>query len=531
MKAGGYLFFALFSFLPIVFLSAQETGDEIKERTEKPDSVYVIREIEFNVTGRSRPFALISSGNFKEGERIKGKASLEKYLALKRQLLINQQVLEEVSIEYFTGESESDGALPVRLLVHVKDTWNLIVLPYPKYDSNDGFSITLKARDYNFLGTMSALRVDLGYKNNSGEQSVNFSLDSGLPFEAAGLNWVFNFDHFFAYTFNEPLYYQNVTGLSLLLPWRDTIFSVGFNEYLTVNEENSIEDKDIFDLDNRYYGVYGSTELYASWRLPFGVEIGGFGELEYTPGVSGRINYPYSSMDEPRKAVASFNHSIGFSRIDWIGNYRKGLSASIGNSYRWYFDREDSPLKISLDTGIAFYWFFSKFFGVSSKLDYRQWWHWSDKLGDNIPYYNAGDMSRGIPNYDIRAYQILSLNMDFPFRILRFWPSEWLNNDKFHLIDFEMHLSPFFDMAMLNGPYSKLKNENDPYSGKTSFTIDDMISTTGFEVIVFPGFFRSMKIRASIGYNINRIKKEGKPLKWDFFFDWDEIFIGLDHSY
>jgi hypothetical protein len=517
--------------LPVVFLSAQDTGNNKKEKTENPDPVYVIRGIEFDITGRSRPFALISSGNFKEGERIKGKDNLDKYLALKKQLLINQQVLEDATIDYFIGESESDGALPVKLLVHVKDTWNLIVLPYPKYDSNEGFSITLKARDYNFLGTMSTLRVDLGYKNNNGEQSLNFLLNSDVPFEAAGLNWVLNFDHFFGYTFNEPLYYQNVTGLSLLLPWRNTTVTTGFNQYLTINEENTDEDIDIFDLGQRYYDVYGSTELFASWKLPFGVEIGGFGGLEYTPGVSGRINYPYGSMDEPRKAAASFTHSIGFGRVDWIGNYRKGLSASIGNSYNWYFDRGDSPLKVSLEAGISFYWIFSEFFSLSSRLNYRQWWHWSDKLGGYIPYYGAGDRVRGILDFDIRAYQVLSLNMDFPFRILRFRPSEWLNNEKFHIIDFEMHLSPFFDIAMLNGPYSKLKDEYNPYNGKTSFTVDDMINTTGFEVFVFPGFFRSLKIRASIGYNINRIKKAGKPFKWDFFSDWDEIFIGLDHAY
>jgi len=529
LKAEKFLFVLssfFLSFFPALFLSAQEDGNDQNYAIEKPDSVYVIREIEFDVIGQSRPFALISGGNFKEGEKITGKDNFDKYLALKNQLLINQQVLEEVTIEYFIGESEDDGALPVKLLVHVKDTWNIIVLPYPKYDSNDGFSITLKARDYNFLGTMSALRVDLGYENGNGEQGVNFSLESDVPFQAAGLNWIFNFDHFFGYTFNEPLFYQNVTGLSLLLPWRTTTFTAGFNQYITVNEENTAEDIDVFDLDNRYYGVYGSTELFAFWKLPLGVEIGGFGELEYIPGISGKINYPYSSMDEPRKLVTSFNHSIGFGRIDWIGNYRKGLSASIGNSYQWYFDRADSPLKISLDAGIAFYWVFSKYFGVSSKLNYRQWWHRSEKLGDYIPYYNAGDMTRGIINDDIRAYQMLTFSFDLPIRILRFWPSEWLNNQKLHLIDFEMHLSPFFDMTMFKGPYSKLKDEYDPYNGKTGFNINDMINTTGLEVMVFPGFFRSLKIRASIGYNLNRIRQEGGSFR-----KWDEIFIGLDHFY
>jgi hypothetical protein len=262
-----------------------------------------------------------------------------------------------------------------------------------------------------------------------------------------------------------------------------------------------------------------------------GIEVDGFGELEYTPGVSGRINYPYGSMDEPRKPLTTFSHSLSFGRIDWLGNFRKGLSANVNNFFSWYFDRADAPLKIGVDAALGFYWNFSKYFGVSSKLNYRQWWHWSDKFEGYLPYYSAGDMTRGIINNDIRAYQILTFSLDLPFRILRFCPSEWFNNQKLHFLDFEMHLSPFTDFAVFSGPYNKLKNKFDPSSSKTSFSFNEMINTAGLELIVFPAFFRSLKIRASIGYNLNKIKNEGVSLKGGFFPEWDEIFIGLDHFY
>ena len=59
-----------------------------------------------------------------------------------------------------------------------------------------------------------------------------------------------------------------------------------------------------------------------------------------------------------------------------------------------------------------------------------------------------------------------------------------------------------------------------------------MINTGGVEVIVYPGFFRSLKIRGSVGYNLKKILKEGFPnLKWGFFPQWDEIYIGVDLSY
>jgi hypothetical protein len=496
-------------------LYAQEQAGGISENA---DTVYVIRQIEFDIDGRTRPYALIYNGEFREGERIMGKDNLDRYLARKQQLLLNERVLEDVTIEYFPGDREEDGALPLTLLVHVKDTWNLVILPYPKYDSNEGFSITLKARDYNFLGTMSALRMDLGYSQENGDNTIGFSIESGTHFQAAALNWNLVFDNFFSYTFEEPLFYQNMTGISLELPWRLTTFTVGLNQYLTINEGNSDEDREIYDLSDRYYGLYGSTEPYVSWKIPFGIEIGDFGELAYTPRISGRINYPYGNMDEPRKPVTTFSHSFGFGGINWIGNYRKGLSVSIGNEYNWYFDRSDAPLKIMLDGDITLHWPFTEYIGVSSRFKYRQWWHRSDRIDDWIPYYNAGDMIRGILNTDVQAYQMLSLNMDLPIRVLRFWPSEWFVNPKLHIIDFELHASPFTALALLDGPNSKIKP-------------DDMIYTTGLEVVVFPGFFRSMNIRASFGYNINKIVKDGPSLRWGFFPECDEIFIGLEHHY
>ena len=520
----------LFLTVPVLFVYTQEQSQEQAPEqyceqscipAENDHTVYVIRGIEFDIIGRSRPFALISHGEFKYGEQIRGKKNLDKYLADKEQLLLNRRVLEELKIEYFPGESEEDGALPVKLLVHVKDSRNRVILPYPQYTTSDGFSITVKARDYNFLGTLNALKVDFGYNLKKGDQGIHFLLDADVPFQAAGLNWNLNFDHFLNYNFGEPVYYQNVTGLSFQLPWRATTFTVGFNQYLTINEEPSEESKEIYSVTEKQYDPYGATELFASQKIPLGIALGDFGELTYTPGLSGRINYPYGKMDEVRKPVTTFSHSIGFGRVNWIGNYRKGLSASVGNAYSWYIDRSDAPLKITLEGDVNFHWIFSKYFGFSSRLNYREWWQRSDKMnsgnGGWIPYFNAGDTIRGVLDIDIWRTQgsdvwadrMLSLNLDFPVRVLRFWPSEWCDNPKLRLFNFEMFFSPFMDMALLQGPYSRLRT--DWYDG-TEFSFKDMISTAGFEIIVFSGFFRSLKLRLSAGYNLRKIKNEGLSL-------------------
>ena len=490
---------------------------------ENENTVYIIREIEFDVIGRSRPYYLILAGEFTADERIKGRENFDKYLSRKTQLLRNRRVLEEVNIDYSFGETEEDGALPVKLLVHIKDTFNFIVLPYPKYDSNDGFSLTLKGRDYNFLGTMEPLRVDLGYKLEDGHHSFNFMVDSDIPFRFKGLDFVFNFDHLFEYSYVEPLYYQNVTGLSVNLPMKYASFTTGFNQYLTINEK--------LDSDNPsagYFDPYASTEIFGSWGIPLGVTVSEFGDMYYTPRISGRINYPYSKMNDDKKPVTTFSHSVGFGRINWIGNFRKGLEASVWNAVNYYFDRSDAPLKVSLEAGGTFHWPFNKIIGVSTRLKYRQWWQWSDSSKDWVPHDNSGDVLRGIINDEIHADFMLSLNLDFPIRIIRFWPSECSNNRKYRLFDFEVFFSPFLDLALLKGPYNELKDN--PWEG-TKFNFKDMAATTGFEIIVYPGFFRSLYIRGSLGYDINKIRRDGLPLKWKIFPQWNEIYIGVELYY
>ena len=501
---------------------------------ENPQTVYVIREIDYDITGRSHPYYLNMYGDFTEGERIQGEENLENYLARKIQLLNNQRVLDDefTAIDYFLGGPEPDGALPVKLLVHVTDTNNLIILPYPKYDSNDGFSLTLKARDYNFLGTMSPLRIDLGWRlDDKKKNHFNFMIDSDTPFQAFNLDWNINFDHDFRLTLGQPLYYQNVSGLSFKVPVKSTTITTGFNHYLTFNEEIPDEYRDVYTYTDEYYRPYGATEIFSGWNIPLGIEIGDYGQLSYTPGLSARINYPYGKMDLPHKPSAVFSQSIGFGRIDWIGNYRKGLSVSIENSNTWYFDRSDAPLAVGLNAEAVVYWPFNKYIGAYSRLKYRQWWQWSDTAGRNLPYYSGGDVIRGVWDNDIRADYMLSLNFDLPIRVLKFWPSEWFENRKLHIFDFEMHLSPFLDLAMFEGPYSKLKDPSNPWAGKTDFGFSDLIPATGIEIIVFPAIFRSFIIRGSIGYDINKIRKNGLKLKGGFFPEYDEIFIGVDLFY
>jgi hypothetical protein len=474
----------------------RERGAATSPETETPGAVfYRIEAIRFDINGRTRPLALLDAGKFQKGEVLRGKEGLVYYIQDKTQLLLNQRVLEAVHIDYAIGKEDEQGFIPVELLVSVTDTWNIIVLPRPQYDDNSGFELTLKGRDYNFLGTMNALRVDIGYERNTeGENSLVFEIDSDTPFNAFGYTFNLNFDHAFSYTFDQPLSYKNTTGISMELPYRQTTFTFGFEEALLIHEENEDKYKPSY---GDYDDWYMSSELYTSWKVPTGLVVHTLGELTYTPKIAGKLTYPPEELEYFRKGpTVTLSHSLGFGRIDWIGNYRNGLEVSLDNAYQYniYSLGWDKTLFLTV-TGHRALW---DFFGISSRFRYR---HWFDDTQD------AGDALRGMLDKSVHVPYMVSLNLDLPFRILRFTPSRWLNARKLRLFNFELHLSPFIDAALIPGPQLAL--------------------TGGLELILFPEFMRSLYVRVSMGWNLlEALKTKSLPGGAN-----RELFIGIGHHY
>ena len=470
---------------------------------ESEDSMlFVITAFEFDIKGRSRPFALINRGELKTGEKITGKANLDEYIRDKTQLLINQRVLKENAvITYSTGEQAEDGSYPVILFIHVEDSWNIIALPRPQYSTNTGFDLTIKARDYNFLGTMNPLRVDLGYRYDENyHSSFQFEVYSDTPFTIFGYTWNFKFDNLFWYRpqVEEPFFYRNNTGISMELPFRATTLTLGFEEYLNYNEENSYRYQEFYG--NFQKGLYTTSRLYASWEIPTGLAVSRYGELTYKPGISATFNHelPDWPLHQFRKGpFLDFNHSIGFERIDWHANFRDGLAVSIGNSYNYDFYRlgkGEEPLSVSLTIHGAGYFIINKFLNITSRVQYRHWFY-----HDPDYYEQAGDNLRGIADRSICADYMLSLNMDFPFRIFLFTPSEWFNSRKFSFFDFEFQISPVIDLALYHNPVTR-----------TSFHPKNIAASGGFEFIVFPAFMRNLYIRLCYALNLRELSETRK---------------------
>jgi hypothetical protein len=498
-----------------------QTAESVPE-TDNSNTVYYIKDIEFDRsgyrirTGVSRTFALLKQGDFKIGERITGKNKLEEYRLDKTQILINHRVLDRVNIDLTFEEPEADGSVPVILHVTTVDTATIIALPQPRFDDNEGFRIVLKARDYNFLGTMNPLRFDFGYEwDKTRRENSYFSLfDSDTPFRLFGFLWNFDFDNYFSYTPQAPFHYKNTSGLNMDLPVSFTTITFGLQETFVVNEDNlTTYPEDYPKLwvqqqeGGRYKEFYMSTTLSALWKIPTKIFVGKFGELNYSPQIEERFNYtPGGDIGYLRRGpITTLSHTLGFSRIDWLGNFRNGLAASINNTNAYNSSGKDwtNSLNVSFTGHIRLF----SFFGASGKLQYRDWFH--------DTYTEAGDSLRGIRNDELQAVRMLSLSMDFPFRIFMFTPSDWFNMRALRFMNLEFHLAPIVDVALLVEPQ------------KQKISPDNIRVTAGMEMVVFSHFWRNLYIRFSGGLNLRKLINTGSVADRSLW----ELFLGMEHHF
>jgi hypothetical protein len=328
-----------------------------------------------------------------------------------------------------------------------------------------------------------------------------------------GYTWNFNFDNAFAYNEIDPNYYKNVTGLTMDIPLRHTTFTAGFDQSFFLNEENSDEEKLATDVNYFQDKWYMSSELYAQWEIPLGIEVGEFGTLTYFPQLTETFKYrPGGDVGEYRHGPATqFEHSFGFGQINWIGNFRNGLDVSISNvtTFNNYTADWDFNVGIAAEGHVVL----TSFFGISSRLKHRTYFSSDD--------YDVGANLRGIRDKDFIADNVLSFNLELPLRILSFTPSRWFNKRYFRPFDVEIHFSPFADIAFING------QSNPEYRSPEKYSFDDPLIAAGFEIIAFSLPWRNLNLRASLGWDVREWIRSGKLPDGRY----RELYIGLHHFY
>lgn len=492
------IFFAAFAFSLECFAFA---GPE-------DTKLFFIKSLDISVDGRTTESAIRKAANFIIGEELRGQSALNEYIADKTRLLLNNRVFEEVNISD-TFEEEAGGRTGVRLSVFIRDTRNFIILPEPKYGSGSGFEPAIKIRDYNFLGTMTPLKIDLKYSlddfhlDNASKGKYSLLLESEFPFHINNIENVFKFALGFSYVTGERPVFQNISGLSVNIPIKHTRLSFGAEQGTYIGEEYYSFEKQ-FHNDIFENITYMTTMPFVRWDIPFNA-------LTWTSGFATTFTYKLdgNELERRRGPQIMFTNRAGRSTINWSGNFRDGNAFYIeaGDGYNGAFNEWNNSVALKLQ----YHKNYASFAGISSNARYKIWFNKANHYRDT-DRLESGNMLRGVLDRSIVADSMLSVNFDFPFRVLRFLPSEWFGVKFFRYFNFEMHVSPIFDMALLNGrllSYSGLPIKDITYS----FT--DIILAGGAEILVFPLAWRSIFLRLSAGWS------QGER----------EIYIGLGHHY
>jgi hypothetical protein len=510
-----------FSILSFVFLQ-NILADE--------NAVYYIRNVEYAIEGKTKPFALSIAAGIRQGEEIAGGARLGAYIEERKHAILNNRQIESAAVEYTVGEKDAAGKYPVDILVKTADTNNVVVLPYPKFSSSSGTKLELRLRDYNFLGTLSEFKVNLGYARDAeGEHYANAALSFDLPFRFFGLLWRFGFDNEFSRRIDnadKPVYFNNVSSLSVDIPVNRTTLAFGFEENLTLEKEELFDydgekspfaylapgERDVIDYHEHFESYLKSTP-FAAWTIPLGVQVFSFGELTYKSIAGIAFMYwPFGESDYSEYSgyyngqFGIFSHSIGFSRINWRGNVQSGFSFNAEQNNEFDFDEGRKNRHDVSVTGIG-HIPFADFGGFSFRARYQR------VLFTETRYLAIGGPLRGIPDKSLvkpernrTASGLAFVNLDLPFRIFQFKPSEWGTGRRVSTFDVEFYLSPFIDIAFFNAPASEYENGG-----------NEWLAAGGVELKIFPLAFRSFFLRVSAGF--------------DFRGDDYEVYIGLGNHY
>ena len=402
----------------------------------------------------------------------------------------------EASIEYVIGPLENN-IIPVTVFVQTRDSWNRIVLPYFRYDSNDGLLLSLRGRDYNFFGTLERLAVTLDWENrdlgtapedeDAKDNEVTLELEFLLPFTWQGYDWSWELKSSMAFTGTYEEYGAE-TRIALDLPGAfDRIWTLGLEqEYFYTTDD---EDED---------GYYLGTELDYGTSFGLPVELPGFGQLSYGPRVA--VGQKYRVLEEisadRRGTLLTFAHQIGAGRVNWIGNFREGGEFSLENSNTLNAQSLDWDRGITTEVrGYA-----QNFpFAVSGRTGAFANFDDKDQVAENV----RGILRRRGSSDQLEGNYGAFANADITLSVFRLRPLA------------EGQFSVFLDAAVVG-------------HGNRSFNEDeDWKIGSGIEIFGFPLFARALYLRGSLGFDLRRVLEDmslsGGSKR--------EIFIGLDHHY
>lgn len=498
-------FILLLVFLPVFLFS---------ESYKIKNAEYDINGAGFKLLGKTQIYPLNSKYPLDTKTTFKSREAFEKYLKNYKQSLDSSRFFDEVTINYEANPSDTEDLYDVILMIKIQDSHHFIVMPYPRYSSNDGLSLKIKAKDMNFLGSLNTMNmeINLSYSDKKFKPGFAFSFDA--PFAIGPIHAVFVNDYSLNYALTEKrngFEWNTKTGLEFSMPFNKFSINLGLYQY-THSDFSYIDYND---------------DIYFTEQVNFGIPVrivkfSNFTDLTYSPSIGFNYHWDFDGINPENDSLSSpevsFSHSLSNGKVSWNDNFRKGYNLSLSNTISYNIQRKDLVPSVSFEG--QFFWNYKaneqdiwNRFGICSNLYV---FHYFDLPSNNYKYgASIGSRLRGILDNSFfgndKPYGTASsgivLNLDLPHNIFTaYFPKEILN--------FNLQFSPFFDMALV---YNRNKNRY--------FNFEDGYYCAGLELLVYPLNWSSVTVRASLGFDLSK----------DFFTkglkDNKEIFIGIGLQY
>ena len=538
-----------------------------------PIERYQITAVQYVIKGLTREYPLSRAVPIDTARIFEPEEKLQQYITELEQRFKNIRSIESAVITVDYGIPTTDGLIPVTLTVTVVDTWNFIAVPYPSFDSNTGLQLKLKLQDFNFLGTLQPLKADIVYQSTETDKQVfSSTLNFSLPFRAgifdmawgssfgltyvyqelpkitlsSGLEAAYRVNKHFSLRFgmvpeliiNDRSSSNTADAVSTKLPSQPVDPTGTTSSPSTATDaipalsqrtpDEEMDDTKSKTVDKQEPAVLGyvyphdryyfKTSFYM--RTPVNItQLKHFGSLIWTPSMSIAGNWAFDGIQAENLKVWTFGwgHMLSFGKVNWIGNFRKGLSFSFDNTYSYRFYKA-KKMAIGFAASTAGYYPFFDRFGVYGRA--QLFYHLF-----NVETLQAGAALRGILNKRLSTDTGIAFNIDLPIRIASFDFQEITGVSWVRFFNCDVHLVPFLDIALVH----------DTKTGRYYHPADGWYAG-GMEVIVYPQKMRSIYVRASLGFDLaelknvpgfnkigGRAKRDGEPIS--------EIFIGIGVHY
>lgn len=464
---------------------------------------YRIDYVNYDIIGITKKYALEKAVEIDKTRVFESFEDFHKYIKDIQLLFNNERNLSTTIVNVSYGEKDPEEITSITLNISTVDSKHFLALPYPKYNSNDGFILKLKAKDTNFLGTMETLNTDINFSiepqtDNPDVYDTKFGInfDYDYPFKLWKMDSSWNNSFSIDYTIGRSSpEFSFDTGFTFSLPFKKYALEITLNQGIHK------------DFDYEKYG----DELYftESARLSLPYKIGRFFDscdVTWTPYVafSKNIDRDGISLDNRDLIGPALNigHSLSTGRYNWHNNFRKGITFDFDQNIGFNYGKKKYTSQISATMKT---FFSSTIVGFASRFKAFYYMNTDDKIGSYIRGIRDEQNYINSDTKSLTTQAAILLNLDIPIHIITtdwigysnalFGEDSWISNHIkwMRIFDFELQLNPFIDMALCNNQVT----------GKT-FAIKDGWYGAGLEVLVYPAKWRSLVVRGSVGVDLGK---------------------------